>query len=104
FVTGLVSSDHRLGFIIINVALVAFGIWCLLWPMRLGWRSAVPFAWFWIVIETINGIGHPAWTVLRGGYTPGVITAPVLLVLALYLARQLRQRPPYAAGEYPAGM
>jgi hypothetical protein len=42
------------------------------------------------VIETINGVGHPLWSLRQGGYTPGVATAPLLLVLALYLAAQLR--------------
>ena len=91
FLTGLVSPNRELGFIVINTALVAFGLWCLFWPVRRGWRSAPAFAWFWIVIEIINGVGHPAWSVRMGGYTPGVATAPILLVLALYLAVQLRQ-------------
>lgn len=91
FLTGLVSSDRELGFIIINVALVAFGLWCLLWPVRRNWSSATGFLWFWIAIETINGVGHPLWSLRQGGYTPGVLTAPVLLVLALYLAFQLRE-------------
>ena len=92
FLTGLVSSDRELGFIVINSALVAFGLWCLLFPVRKEWPSAARFIWFWIVLETINGIGHPVWTVRQGGYTPGVLTAPVLLVIALYLAFQLRKR------------
>jgi hypothetical protein len=47
-----------------------------------------------VAIETINGIGHPLWSLRQGGYTPGVATAPVLLILAINLARQLlRQRP-----------
>ena len=90
FLTGLVSSDRELGFIILNVALVAFGAWCVLWPVRRDWPSAAGLMWFWVVIETINGVGHPLWSLRQGGYTPGVLTAPVLLVLALYLAFQLR--------------
>jgi hypothetical protein len=43
------------------------------------------------VIEIINGIGHPLWSLHEGGYTPGLATAPVLLVLAVYLAHQLRR-------------
>jgi hypothetical protein len=92
--TGLISSDRELGFIILNSALVAFGLWCLLFPVRKEWPSAGGFIWFWIVLETINGIGHPAWSLRQGGYTPGVLTAPILLVIALYLAIQLRKRGP----------
>ncbi len=71
FVTGLVSSDRARGFLIINVALVSFGLWCFWWPLRRRWPSALALAWLW------------------GRYTPGVATAPLLLGSALYLARQL---------------
>jgi hypothetical protein len=92
FLTGLFSSDRELVFIILNVALVAFGVWCLLWPVRRRWPSAVGLMWGWAVIETINGVGHPLWSLRQGGYTPGVITAPILFVIALYLGAQLRNR------------
>jgi len=92
FLTGMISSDRELGFIVINSALVAFGLWCLLFPVRKEWSSAGGFIWFWIVLETINGVGHPVWTLRQGGYTPGVLTAPLLLIISLYLAFQLRSR------------
>jgi hypothetical protein len=50
----------------------------------------VTIGWLWVTIELINGVGHPLWSLRELRYTPGVATAPVLLVLALYLARQLR--------------
>lgn len=43
FLTGLISQDLEQGFVVINVSLVAFGVWCFLWPCvgsgraRLGW-------------------------------------------------------------------
>jgi hypothetical protein len=92
FLTGIVSSDRELGFIALNSALVTFGVWCLLFPVRNEWPSAAAFMWFWIVLEIINGVVHPAWTLRQGGYTPGVLTAPILLVIAFYLAFQLRKR------------
>jgi hypothetical protein len=46
--------------------------------------------WIWIGVELVNGVGHPLWSLVQGGYTPGVATAPVLLVLALTLARRMR--------------
>jgi hypothetical protein len=88
FLTGLISSDRERGFVVINCALVAFGVWCLLWPVRKAWSIAPAFVWFWIVLGVVNGVGHLAWSLRRGSYTPGVLTAPVLLVLALYLALQ----------------
>lgn len=103
FLTGLVSQDHERGFVVINVALVGFGLWCLLWPVRRGWPVAVNLAWAWVALELINGIGHSLWTLRQGGYTPGVATAPVLLVLAVYLARQLRRVGPPSTGPVSRG-
>lgn len=103
-VSGLVSNDLERGFVIANLTLVAFGFWCFLWPIRRDWRVAVLLAWIWVGIELINGIGHPLWSLRAGGYTPGVATAPVLFVLALYLASQLRAAnltTPVSAGEPP---
>ena len=85
FVSSIVPSNHELGFVLMNCALIGFGLWCVL-------RPAVWSMWTWITIELINGIGHPLWSLRQGGYTPGLFTAPVLLVLAIYLAIQLRSR------------
>jgi len=91
FMSGLISGDLERGFVIANVTLVAFGLWCWAWPIRRRWPSAEPLAWAWVTIEVINGIGHPLWTLRQGGYTPGVATSPLLLVLALNLANRLRR-------------
>ena len=48
------------------------------------------FAWAWVTIELINGVVHPLWSLLQFHYTPGLLTAPILLLLALHLAAQLR--------------
>jgi hypothetical protein len=90
FVTGLVSSNLEHGFVMLNILLLAFGAWCFFWPVRRGWPAAVALMWLWAVIEIINGIVHPLWSLWEGGYTPGLATAPLLLVLAVYLASQLR--------------
>ena len=93
FVSSLVSSDLERGFVIANVALIAFGVWCLLRPVRRRWPSAVPLAWAWVGIELVNGIGHPLWTLAQGRYTPGVATAPVLFLLAVALGSRLLRLP-----------
>ncbi len=93
FVSGLVSTDRQRGFLAINLALAAFGVWCLVGPVRRRAPSASALMWTWVGIELVNGIGHPLWSVVRGGYTPGVATAPVLLVLAITLARRLAEWP-----------
>ncbi len=93
WLTGLLSTDLERGFVMINSALVGFGAWCFLWPVRKEWPSARTLLVVWVVIEVINGVGHPLWSLRQGSYTPGAATAPLLLVLAHYLGWQLRTAP-----------
>lgn len=83
--TGLVSEDRHVGFLVINIGLFLFGIWCFLWPVRRRWPFGKVVIGAWIVLEIINGVGHPLWSLQQGGYTPGVLTAPLLLIIALML-------------------
>ncbi len=91
YITGVVSNDRELGFLVLNLCLVAFGVWCLLWPVRRGWSVAAGLMWLWVFVQTINGLAHPLWSIRQGEYTPGLVTAPILLGLAILLARQLRK-------------
>jgi hypothetical protein len=56
FVSGLISQNLRAGFVIFNVSLVAFGVWCCLWAARRRTRSLVAVTWFWVTIELINAV------------------------------------------------
>ena len=91
-VSGLVPDDLQRGFLIANIGLVTFAVWCFLWPIRHSWRSATALAWLWVFVELINGVGHPLWSLRSGGYTPGVVTAPILFLLAALLAAELTKR------------
>ena len=92
FVSDLVSKDLALGFLVVNFALVTFALWCWAVPVRSGWHAARGLVWFWTILELGNGIGHSALPLSRGGYFPGVITAPLLLLFAAWLAvHQYRQ-------------
>ena len=71
FVSGLISENLERGFVIFNVGLVAFGIWCFLWPVRKHWLAAVPLAWLWVGIELVNGVGHPLVTSRAALHTGG---------------------------------
>lgn len=94
FVSGLVSPDLRLGFLIVNAAFFTFGLWCWAVPVHNGWRIARGFMWFWIIMELANGAGHFALAVAHHGYFPGVATAPLLLFFAVRLLSLInRQRP-----------
>ena len=89
FLVTLFSDDPPTGFIIFNVAFVAFGFGCYLFPVRRQWPSAVPLMWVWAIIETANGIVHPAFSIVVGGYTPGLVTSLALLPLGATLWRRL---------------
>jgi hypothetical protein len=91
-ISGLVSNNLAVGFAVFNISLVAFGVWCYLARVRPAHPSAPQWMWPWVIIETSNGVVHPAVALWRGEYFPGVATAPVLLVLALYLGAQLMRR------------
>jgi hypothetical protein len=91
YVSSLFGVDRPIGFVIVNSALVLFGLWC--WfarvrPGRRGWRG---LAWFWALLEIANGCAHVALAVAAGGYFPGLATAPLLLALAGWLALTLRR-------------
>ena len=92
FVSGLISHDLALGFLVFNAALVTFGLWCWAIPVRSSWRTAGGFVWFWTILELGNGIGHSVIALSRCDYFPGVATAPLLLLFAVWLAiLQVRQ-------------
>ena len=86
FVSSLVSQDLALGFVVANVALVTFGLWCWAIRVRSSWKVARGLIWFWTILELGNGVGHSALALSRGGYFPGVATAPLLLFFAGWLA------------------
>ena len=86
FVSSLVSNDLSLGFAVVNTALVTFGFWCWAAPVYSGWRSARGIVLFWTLLELGNGIGHLGLALSRGGYFPGLATAPLLLFGAGWLA------------------
>ena len=88
YLCSLVSNNLEKGFLIINIGLFVIGMLCWCFLVRKNHKWAIIPIWFWIVIEIINGIGHPVWTLMEGGYTPGVITAPFLFVFALLLFRK----------------
>tara|TARA_R110002096_G_C14464984_1_gene712614 strand:- start:533 stop:943 length:411 start_codon:yes stop_codon:yes gene_type:complete len=90
----LVSDNLVTGFLIINIGLFVFGLLCWLFPIRKNYFYAQFLVWFWIVLELINGIGHPIWTIVQKAYTPGILTAPFLFVIAIILLRkQLNEKP-----------
>jgi hypothetical protein len=99
FVSELFGFDRKLGFVIFNASLVMFGLWCYFGPVSRGTRAALALAWFWAVLEVLNGFAHLSWAISAEGYRPGLVTAPFLVIAALFLAWTLRQTR--AAGTAP---
>ncbi|MEL6811513.1 MAG: HXXEE domain-containing protein [Bacteroidota bacterium] len=90
FLCGLISSDLEFGFLLINIGLFMAGLIVWWFPVRSGDSFGRFFIWFWIVIELLNGVIHPAWSIYQKAYTPGVITAPLLLLTALVLIKHVQ--------------
>jgi uncharacterized protein with HXXEE motif len=80
FISGLVSSDLKTGFIIIDISLfvLLMSIW---FASRYFSTGAIML--FWSVMELINSIGHFVWSIMQASYEPGLLTAPVLFFLAI---------------------
>lgn len=89
FVSSLFSADIERGFIIANLLLVGFGFSVYAARVRRGGASARAWIWPWVFVEGANGIGHTLFALERGGYFPGVFTAPLLLGVSFYLAAKL---------------
>src|SRR6185295_2399011 len=93
FVSRLVNAaDPGLGFAVANTAIVAAGLACY-FVIRAQRPAARTLAWVWIVLELANGIGHVGFAIRAGGYFPGVLTAPLLIVVAASLAWVLLREP-----------
>jgi hypothetical protein len=95
------GSDPALGFAAANAAVVLLGVWCAVARVRPAHPSATAWMWFWTALEGANGVGHLLFAAGARGYFPGAFTAPLLLALAVALARDLA-RPPDRADPAPA--
>lgn len=90
FLTGLVSrSDPVFGFLVINVSLVALGFLCYLVVVRPARPSARAWIWFWVSLESVNGVGHTLWAATELAYRSGLVTALPFLVLVPLIAKEL---------------
>lgn len=84
YVSSLFGVDRQIGFVVVNMALVLFGLWC--WHARVRLGRGRGLAWFWALLEIGNGCAHVALAAMAGGYFPGLATAPLLLALGGWLA------------------
>lgn len=86
-------------FVALNTLFVAFGCWCYVARVRPHAANAGAYVMLFVVIEILNGIVHPTWSLIAGTYVPGTATAPLLLVVALtLLGRWMYDRTAQTAG------
>jgi hypothetical protein len=97
YISGLLTSNLRVGFVGFNAVLIGVGLWCYLFRVRPVHPGAASWMWFWALLELGNGAGHLVLAVLQGGYFPGAGTAPFLLVLGGLLAYRLGRRPTHGS-------
>jgi hypothetical protein len=100
FVSRLFSEDPAAGFVIANVLIVTFGLWCYVARVRANYSSAHQWLWPWVVVEAVNGVVHLTLAVLRSGYFPGAVTAPLLAGVSFYLAVRLSRSAGRKTGRY----
>jgi hypothetical protein len=77
-------------FVGLNVLIYAFCFATLFLSVR-GSGLAIPFAWVFAVGMLLNGIGHMGFMVVKRRYFPGGLTAPVLILVSLYLIKLLAE-------------
>ena len=91
FLSELLGFDRPLGFVLFNMILILFGLWCWVARVGPGRPSGRALAWIWSALEFANGCAHLVLAFLANGYFPGLATAPLLLAAAIWLARELRR-------------
>ncbi len=93
YICNLVASNPRAGFIIINCVFVIIGLvyWGSL--QHKNRSSSYSLIWIWIILQTLNIIGHITWTISNADYTPGIFTTFIILFVVILLVKQLLQPP-----------
>jgi len=89
FLSSLVAEDLAFGFAVVNTIVVAFIFWTYFFRIRPERPNARAWIWVWSLLELANGIGHVMLAVNAGGYFPGVVTAPLLILFSLALIYRL---------------
>lgn len=69
------------------------GVWLAIWiaagiGLRAGHHVAHVPVWFLAIAAIANGVAHPLLAIRAGGYFPGLITSPLLLVGGILLWRR----------------
>lgn len=74
-------------FVSFNLALLAVWVWGL--TLRLHQRFYAIMYWFLALASILNGVAHPTFSILVGGYFPGLYSSPVVAILGTLLLMRL---------------
>lgn len=85
YLTGLVSEDHKTGFLILNSGFLILGLLAWYFVIRKDHPSAPVIVWFWVILELLNGLAHPLLSLYRQSIVPGFFSAFLLLLLSVYM-------------------
>ena len=89
FICNLISSNPERGFLLINTVFIILSFTYWFFSLTKKHSSSYSLIWFWIVLQTLNVIGHIAWTINNRSYTPGVVSAFLLLSIVVLLIKRL---------------
>jgi hypothetical protein len=79
-------------FVGINVIIYLFCFLTLFLSIS-GEGLALPLTWIFAVTMLFNGIGHIGIMVVKREYFPGGLTAPILIIVSMYLMNLLVKAP-----------
>ncbi len=80
-------------FVVFNLLLVLFGLFCYFRLVLPAGKSAGVVVWIWVGIQFATVAVHIVWAILTGGYHPGLGTVPFVALAGSYLAYALQLIP-----------
>ena len=78
-------------FVISNALLFCAGLVCFYYWVQPARRGEKIVIWIWMIIESINIIGHCVWAILIGGYNPGLASVMLFVPVLIYLSYCMRR-------------
>lgn len=75
-------------FVVFNLSLIAVWLLSIYGLKRARWYVIFP-VWFLAVGSAVNGIAHPAMSIVSEGYFPGLVTSPITGLAGILLIRSL---------------
>jgi hypothetical protein len=75
-------------FLVFNLTWLGIWVWAA-FAVRTRSRAAYFAIWFFALAAILNGVAHPVLAIRAGGYFPGLVSAPFLGVVGVWLCVRL---------------